>query len=102
MVGKSAKRAKAQVEGLVTRREPVDRWRQLYRVFAVGARSRVVESRTLGRWSWSSALARSLGRGLLAWLVGESGSELLVLLVLLANFSFSSFLGQLVRLPSVV
>ena len=71
-------------------------------MFAVGARSRVLESRTLGRWSWSSALAWSLVRVLLAGLVAESGSELLVLLVLLANFSFRSFLGQLVRLPSVV
>lgn len=71
-------------------------------MFAVGARSWVLESRTLGRWSWSSALARSLVRVLLAGLVAESGSGLLVLLVLFATFSFSSFLGQLIHLPPVV
>jgi len=102
MVGKSAQRAKVQVEGLVTGREPAGRWRQLYRQSAVQSRSRVLESGHVGRCRWSSALAGSLGRGLLTWLVAESGSKLLVLLVLLASFSFSSFLGQLMGLPSVV
>lgn len=102
MVGKSAQRAKVQVEGLVTGREPAGRWRQLHRQSPVQSRSGVLESGHVGRYRRSSALAGSLSRGLLAWLVAESGSELLVLLVLLASFSFSSFLGQLMGLPSVV